>query len=99
MTFVSLVIIQFIKAFNFRSDRRSVLHRPFANKWLNLAIIWEIALLVLVIYWPLLQVPFATFNLSTPDWLLIILVSLTVSPVLELVKWLNRRGWLGRTPA
>ena len=31
MTFVSLVLIQFFKAYNFRSDRHSVLNRPFAN--------------------------------------------------------------------
>ncbi|HEX2269177.1 MAG TPA: cation-translocating P-type ATPase, partial [Pyrinomonadaceae bacterium] len=41
MTFVSLVLIQFFKAYNFRSDRHSVLRQPFANKWLNLAILWE----------------------------------------------------------
>ncbi len=97
ITFVSLVIIQFVKAFNFRSDRLSVLRRPFANTWLNLAIIWEIFLLLLVIYWPLLQRPFATVSLSALDWLMIILVSLTISPVLELIKWLNRRGLLGNT--
>ncbi len=95
MTFVSLVIIQFVKAYNFRSDRLSVLRRPFANSWLNLAILWEIALLLLVIYWPLLQLPFATVSLSFPDWLMIILISLTISPVLELIKWLTRRGLLG----
>ena len=44
MTFVSLVLIQFFKAYNFRSDRHSVLHKPFANKWLNMAVFWEIAL-------------------------------------------------------
>ncbi|MCU0982897.1 MAG: cation-translocating P-type ATPase, partial [Pirellulaceae bacterium] len=37
MTFVSLVLIQFFKAYNFRSDRHSVLRRPFANRWLNVA--------------------------------------------------------------
>ena len=45
MTFVSLVLIQFFKAYNFRSDRHSVLRKPFANKWLNLAILWELLLL------------------------------------------------------
>jgi hypothetical protein len=49
MTFVSLVLIQFFKAYSFRSDRHSVLIRPFANKWLNLAIIWELLLLVLIV--------------------------------------------------
>ena len=63
MTFVSLVLIQFFKAYNFRSDRNSVLNRPFANKWLNLAILWELALLALVVYLPLLQTPVGTFSL------------------------------------
>ena len=39
MTFISLVLIQFFKAYNFRSDRHSVLDQPFANKWLNLAVL------------------------------------------------------------
>ena len=55
MTFVSLVLIQFFKAYNFRSDRRSVLDRPFANKWLNLAIVWELACSLLIVYVPFLQ--------------------------------------------
>ncbi|MGH3023760.1 MAG: cation-translocating P-type ATPase, partial [Gaiellaceae bacterium] len=38
MTFATLVLIEFFKAFSFRSDRNSVLDRPFANRWLNLAI-------------------------------------------------------------
>jgi Ca2+-transporting ATPase len=42
ITFVSLVLIQFFKAYNFRSDRHSVLYRPFANRWLNAAIGWEL---------------------------------------------------------
>jgi len=41
MTFVSLVLIQFFKAYNYRSDRNSVLVRPFSNRWLNLAILWS----------------------------------------------------------
>jgi P-type Ca2+ transporter type 2C len=55
MTFVSLVLIQFFKAYNFRSDRNSVFDRPFANRWLNIAIVWEIVLLLLIIYVPALH--------------------------------------------
>src|SRR5262249_23597395 len=62
MTFVSLVLIQFFKAYNYRSDRLSVFHRPLANHWLNLAIAWELALLAAVIYVPFLQRPFGTFS-------------------------------------
>jgi P-type Ca2+ transporter type 2C len=49
MTFVSLVLIQFFKAYNFRSDRHSILNRPFANRSLNTAILWEIGLLLVII--------------------------------------------------
>lgn len=95
MTFVSLVLIQFFKAYNFRSDRHSVLNRPFANKWLNLAILWELLLLALIIYVPYLHDMFDTFSLTLKDWLIIVGLAFTVSPVLEFVKWMERRGWLG----
>ncbi len=96
MTFVSLVLIQFFKAYNFRSDRHSVLRRPFANKWLNIAIVWELLLLALIVYVPILEQTFGTFGLTLKDWLIIIAAALTVSPVLELAKWMERRGWFGR---
>ena len=96
MTFVSLVLIQFFKAYNFRSDRHSVLRRPFANKWLNLAIIWELVMLALILYVPLLERTFGTFGLTLRDWLIIIALAFTVSPVLELAKWIERRGWFGK---
>ena len=95
MTFVSLVLIQFFKAYNFRSDRHSVLRRPFANKWLNLAIIWELLLLGLIVYVPILERTFGTYGLPLRDWLIIVAAALTVSPVLELAKWMERRGWFG----
>ncbi len=96
MTFVSLVLIQFFKAYNFRSDRHSVLNRPFANKWLNIAIFWELALLALIVYLPVLHEPFGTFSLPLIDWIIIIILSITISPVIELVKWMERRGWFGK---
>jgi Ca2+-transporting ATPase len=96
MTFVSLVLIQFFKAYNFRSDRHSVFQNPFANKWLNRAILWEVALLLIIVYVPALHEPFNTFSLTLVDWLIILALSLTVSPVLEFVKWMERKGWLGQ---
>jgi Ca2+-transporting ATPase len=96
MTFVSLVLIQFFKAYNYRSDRHSVLNRPFANKWLNLAIVWEVLVLLLIIYVPFLHDAFGTFYLPLMDWVIVLAVASTISPVLELAKWMERRGWFGR---
>jgi Ca2+-transporting ATPase len=95
MTFVSLVLIQFFKAFNFRSDRFSVLRRPFANRWLNLAVAWELAVLALILYIPFFEGPFGTFAFSWKDWALTAGLASTVVPVLEAVKWLERRGYAG----
>ena len=96
LTFVSLVLIQFFKAYNYRSDRLSVLRRPFANRWLNAAIAWELLLLAVIIYTPFLQGPFGTYSLSINDWLIAAVLAFTVVPVLETVKWIERRGWLGQ---
>ncbi len=95
MVFVGLVLIQFFKAYNYRSDRWSVFILPFANKWLNLAIAWELLLLAVVVYLPVFQVPMGTFSLSLIDWMVLTGTSLTIFPVLELSKWLERRGWFG----
>src|SRR5512134_3212573 len=81
MTFVSLVLIQFLKAYNFRSDRLSVLNRPFANTWLNRAIVWELVLLFAVVYVPSLHEPFTTFSLPVLDWVIVVGLALTISPV------------------
>ncbi len=96
MAFVSLVLIQFFKAYNFRSDRHSVLRKPFANKWLNMAVFWEIALLLLIVYLPVLQEPFNTYSLPLVDWLIVLGLAVTIMPVLEFVKWCERKGWLGK---
>jgi Ca2+-transporting ATPase len=91
MTFVSLILIEFLKAFNFRSDRRSILYRPFANKWLNLALMWEMALLVFIVSFPPLHEPFGIHPLARTDWLIAMCPALTISPVLELTKWVLAR--------
>ena len=95
MTFVSLVLIQFFKAYNFRSERASILRRPFANRWLNLAIVWELVMLTAIIIIPVFRTPFGTFLLTAQDWAIVIGAAATVVPVIELLKWFLRRGLFG----
>lgn len=95
MTFVLLVLIEFSKAYHFRSDHLSSFNRPLANRWLNLAVLWEVGLLTGVIYLEFLQRAFGTFAMSVPDWLLIFTLALSLTPVLEFTKWLGRRGYFG----
>jgi Ca2+-transporting ATPase len=73
-----------------------VLRKPFANRWLNAAIAWELLLLGLILYVPVLAKPFGNFSLSAVDWAVIMAVALTISPVLEIAKWFVRRERFGK---
>lgn len=92
MTFVTLVLIEFFKAYAFRSDRNSVLDRPLANRWLNLAVVWELLLVLLVVNLPFLQEVFGTEGLSLETWAIAAGTAVTVLPVLEVAKLLLRRS-------
>ncbi len=97
MTFVTLVLIQFFNAYCCRSDHASVFDRPFANRWLNLAVVWELALLVAIAYVPFFQRAFGTFALTTSDWLLTVGLAFSIVPVLEVVKAVTRRSTTTRS--
>jgi len=86
LCFVSLVMIQFFKAYSFRSEGHSVLRRPFANRWLNYAVAWEVALLVTIVSVPALREAFRATALEPTDWALAVAVAASVVPVLELAK-------------
>jgi P-type Ca2+ transporter type 2C len=70
--------------------------RPFANRWLNIAILSELVVLGLIVHLPFLQKFFGTSTMNTEEWLLVLLLAATIIPVLEFSKWLARSGWLGK---
>jgi Ca2+-transporting ATPase len=90
LVFVTLVLVEFVKAYSFRSFHHSVLRRPFENRWLNLAMVWEVILLVAVVYVFWLQAAVGTYPLSLADWGIAAGVAATVLPVLEVAKWWTR---------
>jgi Ca2+-transporting ATPase len=92
MVFVSLVLTEFFKAYSFRSDRLSALVKPFANKWLNIAIVWELLLLAAILYFEPLERVFGTSALSTQNLGIAAVAAFTILPVLELGKWFIRRS-------
>ncbi|MED3647021.1 calcium-translocating P-type ATPase, SERCA-type [Halalkalibacterium halodurans] len=72
VAFVTLVIAQLIHVFDCRSEY-SVFHRnPFENKYLVLAVLSSVLLMLIVIYYPPLQQVFHTVPLTGREWLLII---------------------------
>lgn len=95
ITFVTLVLIQFFNAYNCRSDRLSAFRRPFANRWLNVAVAWELVLFVIILYVPFFQRAFGTFSMTPTDWMLTTALAFSIVPVLEATKWMAGRGWFG----
>jgi P-type Ca2+ transporter type 2C len=91
MTFAALVLIEFFKAYSFRSDRNSVMQGTFANRWLNLAVVWELVALMLVVNVAFLQDAFGTRPLSLGTWLTVLGLSFTIVPALEVAKRILRR--------
>jgi Ca2+-transporting ATPase len=89
VTFIALIVIQLTNAYNFRSEDRSAIHRPLANRWLNAATALVAVVLVAMVYGQWFNQAFGTVPLSAAEWLLILGVALSSIPVYEFVtRWL-----------
>ena len=63
----------------------------FSNKWLILAIISSVILLLAIVYVPFLQSIFSTTNLALMDWVKILAVSLSVLVIVEIKKLISKK--------
>ena len=92
MVFLGLIIIQFFKSFNYRSDHQSIFHYgAFTNKWLNIAILWELFLLFTILTVPFFQSAFGLHSLDIIEFTFVIICALTIVPVLEFGKVFVRK--------
>ncbi|WP_150268576.1 calcium-translocating P-type ATPase, SERCA-type [Paenibacillus tepidiphilus] len=75
VAFATLVMAQLIHVFDCRSSR-SVFHRnPFQNKYLVLAVLSSVVLMLVVMYLPVLQPIFKTVPLGLRDWCLVLVMA------------------------
>ena len=89
----TMVFFQFFQAWNSRSERLSVLRIPVAgNPFLLYSMLAAFTAQLAVLYVPALQWVFRTEPLVAVDWARIILAAFTVIIVVELDKWIRRRG-------
>jgi Ca2+-transporting ATPase len=87
MCFVTLILIEFFNAFNCRSFEHSLFKIGiWSNKWLLLAVLWELILLCLIIYVPALQGPFNTHSLTLEDWGIAVGAAATIFIAFEIAK-------------
>jgi len=75
--FTTLVITQLFHSLNFRFEDRGIFARGiFANKFLNISIIFSMLLQLAIIYIPFLQRIFSTASLNLNHWLFILISSI-----------------------
>ncbi|OPX19484.1 MAG: ATPase [Desulfobacca sp. 4484_104] len=92
MTFVGIVLIEMVNAFNCRSEIFSLGRVGiFKNRLLIAAVLSSLTLLAAVVEWEPLARLFHTIPLTFEDWLIALGVSLTIIPTVELTKWVLRR--------
>jgi Ca2+-transporting ATPase len=92
LVFMTLIVIQFFKAFNYRSDRLSVFEIGIlGNKWLIGAVLVSFGMTLPLLYVPFLQETFNTYPLTMVDWIIVILSSASIFIVLEVGKLVIRR--------
>jgi len=90
--FLMFVIIELIVAMNFRSLRYSILEAP-PHKWLVIAIVWELALLAVLLQFDAVR---AAFGINMPRWSdlwFVLGIGLAIMVTVELAKLALRRGW------
>lgn len=89
MTLAAIVFSQIGAVFNCRTEKQSVFKVGlFSNKQVNFGIIFEVALIIALVYLPPLQSVFHTLGLDSSDWLL-----LCVWPPLILLIEEVRKAW------
>jgi Ca2+-transporting ATPase len=96
--FLMFVIIELMLALNFRSLRYSILEAP-PHKWLLIAIVWELALIALLIQFESVREAFGIVMPAWSDVGFVLLVGTGVMVTIELLKLLLRKrpGVLSRT--
>jgi Ca2+-transporting ATPase len=89
----TMVFFQFFQAWNSRSETKSIFSlNLLSNPFLFVALIAAFFAQLAVLYVPALHAVFRTVPLTAAEWGTILAVSASVVVVVEIDKWLRRRG-------
>ena len=94
MAFITLASSELVRAYTARSERYPILKiGVFNNKWMNIAVVSSLGLLLLILYVPFFNTIFNTVPLGWTEWRLILPLLLIPSIAAELAKmFVTRRG-------
>jgi Ca2+-transporting ATPase len=93
MVFVTLVLAELVNAFNCRSEYHSIFKvGVLANRFLLLATLISLGMVVAVVQVPPLAQLFHAVPLGWKEWLFAAFLAFLLLPVVEVTKWLMRQG-------
>lgn len=97
IAFATIIFFELFHAFNARSWDRSIFTKEFfSNIYIIGGILLAALLTITVIYWTPLQSIFGTVALNVYDWILILIVSMSVIFYVEIQKTLIELEWKER---
>ncbi len=91
MTFMTLMLMEFCKAYVFRHPLRSAFRSPFGNAWLNASVLAQLLPAGLILTVPFLQNAFSTEPIDRIEWIVVLVAVAGLLPVMELAKFVLRR--------
>ena len=92
MTFATLGLMQLFHAFNVKSIHGSLFKvGAFRNKTFNWAILLSFVLLAATIVVPGFNDLFHVAHLDMHQWLVVLISSFSIIPIVEVVKWIQRK--------
>lgn len=89
-----LAVIQWLNAWNCRSEKSIFVSKPWKNPWLVLATATVAGLQLLAVYWEPFQKILKTTALTTHDWGTLLLFSLSIiaaDELYKLIRWLFKK--------
>ncbi|EOL42501.1 potassium/sodium efflux P-type ATPase, fungal-type [Enterococcus phoeniculicola] len=93
MCFATLGLMQLFHAFNVKSIHESIFKvGPFRNKTFNWAILLSFALMAVIILVPGLNDIFRVAHLDGYQWGIVLAASISIIPIVEIVKFFQRMG-------
>ncbi len=91
MAFLTMSMAEIFHSFNMRSQRNSVFKLKSHNKLLWGSMLLSLLLTTGAIYIPFLRDAFDFEHISLPEYLVAMALAISIIPIVELVKWIQRR--------
>ncbi|MTK07285.1 MAG: cation-translocating P-type ATPase [Hungatella sp.] len=91
MAFLALSLLEMFHSFNMRSRKDSIFHLKSRNNFLTASLAVSFVLTTAVIYVPFLREAFSFEHISLVEYLVAVLISVSIIPIVEIMKLLTHK--------